>query len=244
VFANQFVPVFRAERRMTQAKLFVIVFLVISLLAIVPPIASAEWSTDFHFGLARTRDAEVDVEISSTSLGFVRVRSATEKADFATSLAFGGRIGYWFENLRWLGFALDLSFFEAKDETVDITAIPLSLLLMFRWPLLKAEEFPNGRLQPYAGIGPCLFYSYSKVDFGPRLPETVSGYSSDLGVDVRAGIAWQFHKHMAMFGEYRHTRVSIEFEQTDILYGFAGNRETFDTTVKTNHFLMGISFRF
>ncbi len=229
---------------MTQAKLFVTVFSVISLMAIVPTIASAEWCTDFHFGLARTRDAEVDVEISSSSLGFVRVHSATEKADFGTSLAFGGRIGYWFENLRWLGLALDLSFFEAEDEAVDITAIPLSLLVMFRWPLLKAEKFPKGRLQPYAGIGPGFFYSYSRVDFGPRLPETVSGYSSDLGVDVRAGIAWQFHKHMAMFGEYRYTRVSIEFEQTDILYGFAGNRETFDTTVKTNHFLIGISFRF
>ena len=244
MFVNQFAYVFRVKRRMTQAKLFVTVFLVTSLLAIVPPIALAEWSTDFHFGRARTRDAGVDVEIFSSSWGLVRVRSATEKVDFTTSLAFGGRIGYWFENLRWLGLALDLSFFEAKDETVDITSIPLSLLLMLRWPLLKAEEFPNRRLQPYAGIGPGFFYSYSKVDFGSRLPETVSGYSSDLGVDVRGGIAWQFHKHMAMFGEYRYTHVSIEFDQTDILYGFAGNRETLDTTVKTNHFLIGISFRF
>ena len=53
---------------MTQAKLFVTVFSVIRLLAMVPAMASAEWSTDFHFGLARTRDAEVDVEISSSAI--------------------------------------------------------------------------------------------------------------------------------------------------------------------------------
>jgi len=51
---------------MTQAKVFVTVFSVISLLAIVQAIASAEWATDFYLGLAMTQDADRDVETSSS----------------------------------------------------------------------------------------------------------------------------------------------------------------------------------
>jgi hypothetical protein len=66
VFVNQFTHAFRVKRKMTQAKVFVTVFSVISLLAIVQAIASAEWATDFYLGLAMTQDADRDVETSSS----------------------------------------------------------------------------------------------------------------------------------------------------------------------------------
>ncbi len=83
-----------------------------------------------------------------------------------------------------------------------------------------------------------------RADFRPALSETVSGTSLDIGVDLRAGIAWQFQKHLALFGEYRYTNFSADLENTDVLYGLAGSKDTIQTRLATNHFLIGISYRF
>jgi len=209
-----------------------------------PKVSTAEWFADLYFGEASTQSADVSVDISSSSLGFMRQYTTTKKVDFDDSFMFGGRVGYYFESLPWVGFALDLSYFQADGKNVDNDIVPISLLLMLRWPLFKSENFPKGRLQPYTGIGPGFFLADSKADFRPAVPERVSGSSTDVGIDIRFGLAWQFHKRMALFGEYRHTDFSIDLKQTDILYGLAGSEEKMKTGLTTNHFLMGISYRF
>jgi opacity protein-like surface antigen len=156
----------------------------------------------------------------------------------------GGRLGYWFEKLPWLGVSLDLSYFKAEGEKAEFDVIPLSLLLMLRLPLFKSEEFPNGRIQPYGAIGPGLFSYYAKADFQPTLPEKISAYDVDIGLDLRAGLSWQFHRNWAIFGEYRYTAVKIDFTQGDFLPIFSGSDESAETHLKTNHFLLGISYRF
>jgi opacity protein-like surface antigen len=76
------------------------------------------------------------------------------------------------------------------------------------------------------------------------LQDSVSGSSGEIGFDVRAGLAWQFHKHWAIFGEYRYTDVKIDFTQGDFLAIFSGTDESTKTHLKSNHFLAGISYRF
>jgi len=211
---------------------------------IIVTLANAEGFLDFYGGEASTQGTDVDVSISSSGLGFVSTKRHTEKVHFDSSFTLGARVGYWFEKLPYVGIAGDLSYFKAEDKTAEIHVVPLSLLLMVRWPLFKTQDFPKGRLQPYAGIGPGFFFSDSKVDFQPALPKTVSGSSFDVGLDLRAGLSWQFHKHWGIFGEYRYTDFSIDLENTDILYGLAGTKETMKTQLTTNHFLVGISYRF
>jgi opacity protein-like surface antigen len=156
----------------------------------------------------------------------------------------GGRLGYWFEKLPWLGVSLDLSYFKADGEKAEFDAVPLSLLLMLRWPLFKSEKFPKGKLQPYTGVGPGYFFTDSRVNFRPALQDSASGSSGEIGLDVRAGLAWQFHKHWAIFGEYRYTDVKIDFTQEDFLPLFSGTDVSVKTHLKTNHYLVGISYRF
>jgi opacity protein-like surface antigen len=229
---------------MKQKEFLLVIFSMLCLLAIAPVQAPAEGFIDIYGGWASTHAADIDVSISSSSLGFVRTESHTGKVDFGSSYTLGARAGGWFEKLPYVGIAGDLSYFKAEDKTAEIHVVPLSLLLMLRYPLLKSEKFQHGRIQPYIGVGPSLFFSDPEVDFRPALPETVSGISFDVGLDLRAGITWQFHKNLALFGEYRYTDFSIDLEQTDILFGFAGNKEAMKTQLTTNHFLIGVSWRF
>jgi len=211
---------------------------------IFPTLAWAEWFLDFYGGRAMSKDSQAEASISSSGLGFVTTRTHSQQVNFDPSFTFGGRAGYWFEKLPYVGLSLDLSYFKAEDKDVDIKVVPLSLLLMLRWPLFKSEKFPKGRIQPYAAIGPGLYYSYARVDFRPNLPEKISGSDSDLSVDMRAGLSWQIQRHWAIFGEYRYTDIKVDFTNTDILFGFAGSQESMNTHLKTNHFLVGISYRF
>lgn len=229
---------------MKQKKLLLVIFSTLCFLAIGPAQALAEGFIDIYSGWASTRDADIDVSISSSNLGFVSIESHTEKVDFGSSYSLGARVGYWFEKFPYIGIAGDLSYCEAENKTVEIHVVPISLLLMLRWPLFKNPCFPKGRIQPYVGIGPGFFLSVSNVDFRPTLPKTVSGTSFGVGLDLRAGIAWQFHKHLALFGEYRYTDFSNDLEQTDILYGLVGTKETIKTQLATNHFLVGVSYHF
>jgi hypothetical protein len=216
----------------------------ICFLLILPTLARAEGFLDFYGGRAMSRDEEVKASISSS--GFAPTESHTRRTDFDPSFTFGARVGYWFEKLPYVGLSLDLSYIRAEDENVDIWAVPISLLVMLRLPLFKSEKFPHGRIQPYAAIGPGLYYAHARADFRPDLPEKVSGDDSSVTVDMRAGLSWQFHKHWAIFGEYRYTDIKIDFTNThtDFLFGFVTGEESMKTKLKTNHVLVGISYRF
>lgn len=203
------------------------------LLAVMPAFARAEWFADLYLGPAITEDAAVKVE------RFFPTENASEQLGFNTSFTFGGRIGYWFDIF---GFSTDVFCFQAKAGKVDFSIIPWSILLMLRWPLLTSHEFPNGEIQPYLGIGPSLVYYEMSIDYRPTISETISERSFDDGWDVRAGLFWQFYRNCGIFGEYRYTRCSIDYEKTSIIP--VEVIERVETALDTHHFLMGISFRF
>ncbi len=233
---------------MARVGLFVVAFSIFLLLA-APTSTSAEGFIDFYAGVASTQDTDVSLEEFSPFFVPARV---SRSVDLGSSLTLGGRIGYWFGGTPSVGVALDVSSFQADGGNVDITLIPVSTLLMLRWPLLTSDDFPKGRLQPYVGIGPGLFISNFEADFRPAVAEEVSEWILDIGLDVRAGLAWQFYRHLALFGEYRFTYVELDFEQGGCLtfacaltpFASDATRRTAEATLNTHHFLMGVSFRF
>lgn len=211
-----------------QKFLFIVVLVVLSCLGASTLPASAEWVTDLYSGAALTQHEHATIQVEGVSV--------SEKLNFDSSFTLGARVAYWFESTPWLGLALDASVF---NPDADLTVFPISALLMLRWPLLTSVEFPKGRLQPYAGIGPGLFISSIKVDLLPEVPAQFSDTSIDLGLDGRAGIAWLFAKNTAVFAEYRFTHVSPRFEDRP-----ADLKTRVDVDLNTHHFLVGISFRF
>jgi len=225
------------------------------LLALPPPLASGEWFADLYTGASFSQDADVSVEEFAP---FFTPARAQRTVAFDPSITYGGRLGYWFKWVPWVGLAADASSFRAEGKGVDIDLIPLSGLFMLRWPLLTSTDIPYGRFQPYVGIGGSIFIVPNfDVDFRPAVAQKVSTDSVEFGLDTRAGLAWQFHRHFALFAEYRFTHVGIEVKEKQCvascvvpLANTTGpqpqeqTRRTTETTLDTHHILVGVSFRF
>jgi opacity protein-like surface antigen len=188
--------------------------------------ASAEWFADGYVGLAITSNHDLTFE----AFGGER----TEDADLINAAVIGLRLGRWFEELPWLAVAGDISYFRPGRDT---ETIPMSVLAMFRYGFLKDAEFKDGRLQPYVGIGPALFFSHVHGRIGPV---RASDSSLDIGLDTRLGAAYRFDQSWAAFVEYRFTHVSPTFE----VRPDGSPRTNADTSFNTNHLAIGVSYRF
>ena len=216
----------------TLANLLVLVGLVI--LATSP--AKAELFGDLYLGSAVTKDG--DVSRSDTGSGI------TQQQDFGSSFTLGLRVGYWLDGNPWLGFCVDYSDYAVTILNRDIFVSPLSGLVMLRICGLKSAEFPNGRLHPYFALGPGIFYSvekgsYAPPPFGPAVTAGNPDASIDLGLDLRLGLSWGIRENLAVFGEYRYTRVEQEFGGNSF-----GENVRVETELRTNHWIAGISLHF
>ena len=171
---------------MNRYRRLVMALSIVGALSLAFSAARAEGFADLHFGSAVTPNTD-----GTAKIGPVDARG-TVKFDAGGSIGIRG--GYWLESAPWLGFALDVSYFDSDQddsEPLKLDVFPISALLMLRYPLMKSSDFPRGRLQPYAGVGPGAFVTRAKADLTPLgLPSDFQDNRIDVGVDARAGAAW------------------------------------------------------
>lgn len=136
----------------------------------------------------RQRDPSADV--STTTSG----RTTSQDELYGSSANPGVPVGRWFESIPWLGLALDASYFGPQN---DIQVIPVSALIMARLAFMKDQDFPDGRLRPYAGVGPGLFVTLLDGDLGPF--REVSDTTLDIGADARLGALFRVDEKIAVF---------------------------------------------
>ena len=204
--------------------------------------ASAEVFLDLYGGATMFGDPDFTV----TREGQGR---ETERGSADTNFTVGGRGGYWFDGqgLRWLGVAVDISYFEPEYSgengtgsiaTVKVRTLPITPLVMFRLPLMESPQHPNGQLQLYTGAAPGFFMREATVRFRSGAGE-VSKEGVSIGADVRAGIAWEFATNWAVFTEYRFTYYSIDSDGQ-----VEGQKVGVKADYDAHHLLFGVSYRF
>jgi opacity protein-like surface antigen len=203
--------------------------------------ASAEPFIDLYGGASFFGDPDFTI---STNNGASR---ETERGEADTDVTFGGRFGYWFTELGlpWLGVAGDVSYFEPEYTgqgggrlgTVKVRTVPMSPLVMLRLGFLQAPEYPAGQFQIYTGAGPGFFWTEQTARLGSG--ERVSADTVEVGVDFRAGLAWQFTPNWKVFTEYRFTYYSISPESR-----VNGQRAKVEADFDAHHALVGVGYSF
>lgn len=248
---SQYADVVTARLGRTRSSLMLVTIMA-SLLVAAP--ASAEWFGDAYLGGAFTSKHDVDTDFPDID-GHVTTQDVT----FDSSFAGGVRGGYWFPLVLGplnFGVGLDISHFtpDVSRQTrtfcaggcglgvfddVDLSVWTIGFDAMLRYPLMTSSQFPNGQLQPYITLGPAIFRAHAE-DNRNFQPSNQDDTDSSVGVKVGAGVAWQFSKSIALFGEYRFTHFSPEFTFRDDARGNA----RLSTDVNTHYLLTGVSFRF
>ena len=194
--------------------------------------ACAEGFLEAYAGPSFTDSARVKVEDFSTS--------TSGNVSFRADITYGIRGGYWFAKVPWFCIGGDLASQHASGDHASFDYTPLSLLFMFRLPLDVSEEIPQGRIQPYLGIGPSVsFYTHYSTDVGVGS----SDWGFSYGFLLPAGLKVQLSRHVALFGEYRFTYHDIEIGGPGKAFLLAASPRT-ETTLTGHNLLFGAAYHF
>ena len=183
---------------MMTSKSVSLVLAVIFLVTVVAVNASAEVFLDAYIGPAFTQDGKFDNGPAVP---------ATTKYD--TVFSGGARIGYFFDAVPFIGFAIDGSHYQPDGKfggggsgfSFDVRVTGLSFDLMGRLPLMVSNNFPHGQLQPYLTVGPGVYFSRVKLTPIPFFGSKDSDSSG--GVKVGGGATFMVTRNIGVFGEYR-----------------------------------------
>jgi len=216
------------------------------LLIVSPVTAWAEGFLDLYGGPSMSGTAYVRVSETSSS-GTTSARASID----LSSTNFGARVGAWHPTYNWIGLGMDAGYFQANGSGVDIKAYPVSLLLALRAPLFATPERPGGRFQPYVMAGLTIYVIDITAQLDGMGGSSVKGGGAYFGGDgnyvlgpyLAAGLAWQPARNLALFGEFRHSNFDVGFDTTNSFI-FPTMNGRVDTTVKIDHILFGISYRF
>lgn len=225
------------------SRAFTVSLCLVGALGLSPLSAKGEGFISIYGGFAVTEDETFQFERTDLATG--TTVSGRRSVDFDSSSAFGGRIGYWGDQLDSVGVALDVSTFDANDDEVDIRFYTVSPLLMLRAPLLRSDRFPRGRLHPYVAAGPALFLHKDEVDFGVSIDDQFF----DPGFDLRLGLNWDLNHYLSVFGEYRYTHLELEINADGCVTSTCGAvlvRSGLEASANltTHHGLVGLTLRF
>jgi opacity protein-like surface antigen len=190
------------------------------------------WFADLYLGGVVPEKGNVNGEAAPFG---VSINDAA-KADYYNTYIVGGRAGFWSPSNRWMGLALDVSYFELEADGTETKVLPVSALVMLR--------YPGDRLQPYIGIGAGVFFTDTKVDI--QLSGENKNFSDtavDFGLDTRAGLAWRLFRRFAIFGEYRFTYFEADYSDK-IDSGGTESDVNIEIDNKVHYFLFGFSYRF
>jgi hypothetical protein len=157
---------------------------------------------------------------------------------FGSSGVVGARGGMWGEHdLFFVGGAVDVSTWSPDEGALEARIVPVSFLLMGRFPLLRSHDHPEGLLHPYTAAGPSIVVSAIDVSGpGPDFEDE----EVDIGADVRGGVALLPVEAIALLLEYRFTYARPTWDDRVV----AGGESTFSSDISTHFVQAGLSFRF
>ncbi len=160
----------------------------------------------------------------------------------------GIRLGVWGTEgaARNFGLAFDISYYQIESSYADTTinVIPITVMGLYRYPLLKTPDFPQGRMNPYVGVGIALVSADAKTEtMVDGTPRDVNVLMMGAGLDLRAGYSFDLTDRTAVFIEYRYLYAEVEGGSNDddwyiVIPDYYAEMET---DISTHQVLAGLS---
>jgi hypothetical protein len=122
-----------------------------------PSLVTAKLDTDSGLDFWMAENEELELHFSS-----LHENTDLMHLNDAPYNSYDEQLGYWFQDIPWLGIAAEAPLLQPDEQNQEISIDadtnfdPLSGFLLLR--------YPNGRLQPFVGIGPTLFVSDLRSD--------------------------------------------------------------------------------
>ena len=153
----------------------------------------------------------------------------------------GGKIGYWFSRegllnwrgypdwMKYLGFEIGIDYHALNWGRQNVTIKPINLdiplendgymvtitfLLMGRYGFMPDKNVPFGRLQPYVGVGPAVFFTRTHLNIGKDYKTT----EADLGLAVESGVRYMIRKDISINGAFRYRFVKVHADVDDQIF--------------------------
>ena len=165
--------------------------------------------------------------------------SAISISDLALkeSIAYGGKLGYYFPQVNWLGIETELynTTPHVKQQTATVSSPGFSATATFpgfnlrvlTWGINAVVRYPGKTFQPYAGVGLGVFFANATFQ-GQSDSDTVPG------LNALAGIRMFATDHLALFAEYKYNRASFNLPTAIGL----------EADYSVNIFMGGVSYHF
>jgi opacity protein-like surface antigen len=228
--------------------------------------AMAEWHLAGYAGAALTESKDLRTELELSGAPFVNGRA--RDVTFDTAPVFGAKVGYFFgADLLGgnAGIELDVYHFEPdvarqtvsfsgllagvpgdtrtqiQSADVDVTAITINALYRFR--LAADREYPQGRFQPYVGVGAGAFIARLATKTSPfDMNKDIDDTQTRAGFQALAGGRWFVTPHLALFAEYKFVQTqsfAFRFKESGTIFGAPFTETARDRADITSHLFYG-----
>lgn len=184
----------------------------------------------------------------------------------------GGKIGYWFsregllslnypEWMKYFGLEMALDYHSLDWPRQNVTINPidlriplendgymvtLSFLFLGRYGFLPDKDVPFGRLQPYVGIGPAIFFTRTFLNIGRDYKST----EADLGLALETGVRYMVRKNISLSAAFRYRYVRTHVDVDDQVFNipfqppYGGVYIPMYTTYNLFNILVGAAYHF
>jgi len=158
------------KRDVKRLSLPLMILMVLAFALMASSLATAELYADSGLDLRIPENEELELHFS-----ILYEDTDLMHSNDASYNSYDEQLGYWFEDIPWLGIASEAPLLQSDEQDqgtsieADTNFDPFSGFLLLR--------YPNGRLQPFVGIGPTFFISDLRSDTVDSLRHIFMGIS-------------------------------------------------------------------
>ena len=195
----------------------------LAMLCVVLPVpAHAEWYVAGHVGGAFPH-ALTNVEEDRIPQPTTPSGTKATNLSMSRSIMVGGKVGYFFESIKWLGIEGELYRYSPNFKQQNVTETepngtttttnrPGWNHLVSTLALNVVTRLQMGQWEPYAGVGIAAIWQQWNMRHRENNFFPLSISSGRAGFNAEAGLRYRFQNHFALFSEWKFNHVGSYFD--------------------------------